>query len=85
MKDGQARYSPMCNEEGGVVDDLIAYRRATNEFFLVVVNAANKDKDYKWMEAPSIRRCRIEDISDTVGQIALQDPRQRYPRTGVGA
>ena len=50
MKDGQARYSPMCNENGGTVDDLIVYKKAENQYF-IVVNAANKDKDYQWMLA----------------------------------
>ena len=45
MAEGQARYSPMCNEEGGVVDDLIVYKVRDNCYF-IVVNAANKDKDY---------------------------------------
>ena len=50
MTDGQARYSPMCNDDGGVVDDLIAYRKDEDEF-LLVVNAANKDKDFNWIKA----------------------------------
>ena len=48
MVDGQARYSPMCNEHGGTVDDLIVYKKADNHYF-IVVNAANKDKDFQWM------------------------------------
>ena len=50
MVDGQARYSPMCNENGGTVDDLIVYKRSDDHYF-IVVNAANKDKDYQWMLA----------------------------------
>ena len=50
MVDGQARYSPMCNENGGTVDDLIVYKRSDGHYF-IVVNAANKDKDYQWMLA----------------------------------
>ena len=64
MADGQARYSPMCNEEGGVVDE-----------FLMVVNAANKDKDFAWMKAHAFGDAELEDISDSVGQIALQGPK----------
>ena len=44
MADGQARYSPMCYEDGGVVDDLIVYR-CSDTTYLIVVNAANRDKD----------------------------------------
>ena len=46
MVDGQARYSPMCNEHGGTVDDLIVYKHSDDHYF-IVVNAANKDKDYQ--------------------------------------
>ena len=49
MEDGTARYSPMCNEAGGVVDDLIVYKIKDNSYF-IVVNASNKDKDYQWMK-----------------------------------
>lgn len=44
----QAQYTVMCNEHGGIVDDLVIYRRAQDRF-LVVVNASNTDKDYAWM------------------------------------
>lgn len=73
MHDGQARYSPMCNEEGGVVDDLIAYKKNDNEY-LLVVNAANKDKDFAWILAHKTGDVEVTDISATVGQIALQGP-----------
>jgi aminomethyltransferase len=46
----RARYSPMCNENGGVVDDLIVYKISENSFMLVV-NASNKDKDFAWIQA----------------------------------
>ena len=48
LKDGCARYSPMCNENGGTVDDLIVYKKADNDYF-VVVSAANTEKDFRWM------------------------------------
>ena len=74
MSDGQARYSPMCNERGGVVDDLIVYKVKDNSY-LVVVNAANKDKDFEWMKAHKIGDVAIEDISASVAQLALQGPK----------
>lgn len=73
MEDGQARYSPMCNEHGGIVDDMIAYR-INEETFLFVPNAANKDKDFAWMNEHKIGDVTLEDISEKVGQIALQGP-----------
>ncbi len=76
MEDGQARYSPMCNEHGGIVDDMIAYR-INEEKFMFVPNAANKDKDFKWMQEHVIGDVKLTDISDTVGQIAIQGPNSK--------
>ncbi|MGN0293894.1 MAG: glycine cleavage system aminomethyltransferase GcvT [Lachnospiraceae bacterium] len=74
MYDGQARYSPMCNEEGGVVDDLIVYKVRDDHYF-IVVNAANKDKDFAWMQAHKIGDVELKDISSEAAQIALQGPK----------
>ncbi len=74
MYDGQARYSPMCNDEGGVVDDLIVYKVRDDHYF-IVVNAANKDKDYAWMREHAFGDAVFTDISDEVAQIALQGPK----------
>ena len=74
MVDGQARYSPMCNENGGTVDDLIVYKRADEKYF-IVVNAANKDKDYQWMLAHQFGEVSITDVSSEYGQLALQGPK----------
>jgi len=49
---GRAVYSPMCYPDGGIVDDLLIYKLA-EESYLAVVNAANTDKDFAWMEAHS--------------------------------
>ncbi|MGN0297619.1 MAG: glycine cleavage system aminomethyltransferase GcvT [Lachnospiraceae bacterium] len=73
MYDGQARYSPMCYENGGVVDDLIVYKIRDDHYF-IVVNASNKDKDFKWMKEHEFGDAVFTDISETVGQIALQGP-----------
>ena len=74
MVDGQARYSPMCNEKGGTVDDLIVYKRGDNDYF-IVVNAANKDKDYQWMLDHQFGEVIFTDASSEYGQIALQGPK----------
>ena len=73
MAVGQVRYSPMCNEEGGIVDDLIVYRMGEYSY-MVVVNAANREKDVTWMRAHLTGDVTFEDISDTVAQLALQGP-----------
>ncbi len=76
MADGQARYSPMCNEAGGTVDDLIVYKYKEDSYF-IVVNAANKDKDFAWMKKHEFGDACFSDISDSVAQLALQGPRAK--------
>lgn len=73
MVDGQVKYSPMCNEQGGIVDDLMIYRQGP-EKYLFVVNAANHEKDYEWMKAHISGDVTLTDISEDVAQIALQGP-----------
>ncbi len=74
MVDGQIRYSPMCNESGGIVDDLIVYRQSADSY-LLVINAANRHKDISWMKQHLFGDCKLEDISDETALIALQGPR----------
>ncbi|HCL02163.1 MAG TPA: glycine cleavage system aminomethyltransferase GcvT [Lachnoclostridium phytofermentans] len=76
MANGQARYSPMCNEQGGTVDDLIVYKEKEEEY-LIVVNASNKEKDYRWMLEHKFGEVVFEDISDKISQIALQGPKSQ--------
>ena len=76
LADGRVRYSPMCNERGGVVDDLIVYRFGP-ETYLLVVNASNREKDVAWMREHLFGDAVLEDISDRVAQIALQGPASR--------
>ena len=74
MVDGQARYSPMCNEEGGVIDDLIVYKKADDHYF-IIVNAANREKDFNWMQAHAFGDATFTNVSDDYGLIALQGPK----------
>ena len=74
MNDGQARYSPMCYEDGGTVDDLIVYKVKDDDYF-VVVNASNKDKDFAWMKDHCFGDVSITDVSASYAQIALQGPK----------
>jgi len=73
LQDGFVRYSPMCYENGGVVDDLLVYKIADNDYF-IVVNASNRFKDVEWMKQNQFGNVEISDISDAVAQIALQGP-----------
>jgi aminomethyltransferase len=74
MYAGRVRYSPMCNEQGGVVDDLLVYKMGDDRYF-IVVNAANKDKDFLWMEGHQKSGTVFTDISDGIAQLALQGPK----------
>ena len=73
MTDGRARYSVMCYDDGGCVDDVIVYRFGPESYY-VVVNAANKDKDVAWMSDHLLADTEMKDISDGVAQLALQGP-----------
>ena len=64
----------MCNEQGGTVDDLIVYKRSDDHFF-IVVNAANKDKDYQWMLNHQFGEVLFKDVSSEYAQLALQGPK----------
>lgn len=68
---GQAQYTAMCNEHGGIVDDLICYRIGEEEI-LICLNAANREKDYNWMVAHNPFGATITNESDFWGQLAIQ-------------
>lgn len=70
---GQVQYSAMCYADGGIVDDLLVYR--FEDKYLLVVNGANKEKDFKWMLDNKIDNCEIIDVSDDYTQIAVQGKR----------
>src|SRR5438128_2031941 len=77
---GQAQYTLMCNERGGVIDDLIVYRIEPS-VYLLVINAANIEKDFAWMNA-QVYPARsgasapvvFENESDKTAAMALQGP-----------
>jgi glycine cleavage system T protein (aminomethyltransferase) len=71
---GQAQYTLLTNESGGIIDDLIAYREAPTRF-LLVVNAANKDVDFRWLKEREIRGSEVSDVSDEYALLAVQGPR----------
>lgn len=73
MQVGQAWYMPLINEQGGMVDDIIVYARAKNDY-LVIVNAGNVEKDRKWFQDHLIAGVDFKDRSDEFGLLALQGP-----------
>ncbi len=74
LKINQAQYSCLPNDKGGIVDDLIVYRLEEQKFMLVV-NAANAEKDYFWINSANTFDARLEDLSDHYALLALQGPK----------
>lgn len=74
MQPGRVRYSPVCNERGGIVDDLIVFKFSDDKYMLVV-NAANRDKDAAWFMQHVSGDVTVRDISDDTALLALQGPR----------
>ena len=72
LNDHQALYSPVCHNNGGIIDDLIVYM-INKEKFLVVVNASNREKDLDWIVKHS-KSAVVENISDKIALLALQGP-----------
>jgi aminomethyltransferase len=70
---GDAQYTLLTNERGGIIDDLIAYR--LDRFrFLLVVNASNREADFRWIKAHEISGSDVRDVSDEYALIAVQGP-----------
>jgi aminomethyltransferase len=74
LTDGQVQYTLLCNENGGIVDDLVIYRHADNDYTLVV-NAANIEKDFEWIKTHNDMGAEVNDDSENTTLIALQGPR----------
>ena len=72
MEVGDVRYSPMCYENGGVVDDILIYKDSRG--FLLVVNAANLTKDLEWINKNNKFKAMVANASPAVSQIAIQGP-----------
>lgn len=74
IADGTILYGMMLNGRGGVIDDLLVYRRAENEYFLVI-NASNIDKDVAWLQQQATEfSVDVRNLSDSYGELAVQGP-----------
>jgi aminomethyltransferase len=88
--DGQAQYSAICNERGGIVDDIVVYRRSATDL-LVCVNASNRGKDFAWFRERAPKGAtEVRDEGDGYAQLALQGPKaasilQRLTRDDLAA
>ena len=88
LVDGQVQYSALPTEEGGVVDDLLVYRKAADRYMLVV-NASNIDKDFNWITSRNRFDARLKNVSDQTTLLSIQGPRaqeilQSLTRTPLG-
>src|SRR3954447_19254823 len=70
---GDAQYTLLTNERGGIIDDLIVYRLDRCRF-LLVVNASNREADFRWIKAHEISGSDVRDVSDEYALIAVQGP-----------
>jgi aminomethyltransferase len=81
---GQAQYSAMCTETGGVVDDLLIYRFPDR--YMLVVNAGNLDKDWAWVQSHAEAfDVDVQDVSEQTGLLAVQGPRARETLRSVAS
>ncbi len=74
LEDGRALYNLMCNEQGGIIDDLVVYKSSATDY-IVVVNASNREKDVEWLRSHLPDGVSMEDRTREVSLIAFQGPR----------
>ncbi|GAC1657792.1 MAG: glycine cleavage system aminomethyltransferase GcvT [Candidatus Dormibacteraceae bacterium] len=84
VEPGRAQYTLLCREDGGILDDLVIYRRAADDF-LIVVNASNRVADVAWMRAHLPAGLELVDRTFEVSLIAVQGPAAQaiLPATGI--
>ena len=74
LKAGQAQYSCLPNNEGGIVDDLLVYCIEENKVYMLVVNASNIEKDWNWISQFNTNKAEMHDISEKTCLLAIQGP-----------
>ena len=74
LKAGQAQYSCLTNESGGIVDDLLVYCVEENKVYMLVVNASNIKKDWDWIMAHNSEKAEMHNISEKTCLLAIQGP-----------
>ena len=89
LVDGQAQYSCLPNETGGIVDDLLVYKLRNNAY-LLVVNAGNIEKDWNWISKYNTKGAELENISENLCLFAVQGPKatavlQKLTKTNLGS
>lgn len=84
LRPGRVRYGLLCNESGGVVDDVTVYREEDGHLFLCV-NAANRAKDREWLESHAAGGAELRDRSDATALLALQGPASAELLSGLAS
>ena len=74
LTNGQAQYSCLPNEDGGIVDDLLVYCIEENKTYMLVVNASNIEKDWNWIQKFNTKEVESHNISDKTCLLAIQGP-----------
>ncbi len=74
LKKGQAQYSSLPNEKGGLVDDLLVYCLEENKSYMLVVNASNIEKDWDWIKKYNTQNVEMHNVSEKTGLLAIQGP-----------
>ena len=74
LKNGQAQYSCLPNDKAGIVDDLLVYCIEENKVYMLVVNAANIEKDWNWISKYNTKNVEMHNISDKTCLLAIQGP-----------
>lgn len=74
LENGQAQYSCLPNEQGGIVDDLIVYCIEKEKVYMLVVNASNIEKDWNWISRFNSKGAEMQNISDKTCLLAIQGP-----------
>lgn len=74
LENGQAQYSCLPNEDGGIVDDLLVYRLAAEKYMLVV-NASNIEKDWNWISQYNTKEVKMKNMSEDYSLFAVQGPK----------
>src|SRR5436305_5523788 len=73
IEPGQAQYTLLTNERGGIIDDLIVYRLEEMRY-LLIVNAANRETDFRWLKEREVPGSDVRDVSDAYALLAVQGP-----------
>jgi aminomethyltransferase len=74
LKNGQAQYSALTNNDSGIVDDLIVYCIEENKVYMLVVNSSNIEKDWNWIASHNTNKAEMLNISDKTCLLAIQGP-----------